>query len=118
MDRHYPWRIVARNCKELEGKAPDGYKPVVEVFIAGRLEPMRVEFAETSREAADPWTWLQAVGPKGAAPGADPEKPSTDHFWVLVHEASLQSVEIRFVRADHAGRPFGFGLLDEPDKDE
>jgi hypothetical protein len=117
LDRHYPWRIVARNCKELEGKAPEGYKPVVEVFIAGRPEPVRVEFAQTSRDAANPWTWLQAVGPRGEAPDADPEKPSTEHFWVLVHEASIQSVQIRFISSGRAGRPFGFGLLDEPDKE-
>lgn len=64
MDRHRPWRIVASNCKELEGKTPEGYKAVVEVSVAGRLDPVRVEYVQTSRQADDPWTWFQAIRPR------------------------------------------------------
>jgi hypothetical protein len=108
VDRHVQWRLVANNVRALREKAPDGYEVVVEVYLAGRAEPVILDHVETSRNADNPWTFLES-----AAPGAH-EKPLPGDFWVFVHENHIERIEIRFARTDSSpAATFGFGQYDE-----
>jgi hypothetical protein len=39
MDRHAIWRIVRNNYAQLAENAPQGYAPVVEVFLSAAQNP-------------------------------------------------------------------------------
>jgi hypothetical protein len=55
MDRYKVWRIVRNNLATMERESPEGYTPVVDVFIVGRAEPVRLNRVEMSREPEFPW---------------------------------------------------------------
>jgi hypothetical protein len=60
-DPHKICRLVGSNYRSLEEKAPEGYEPAVEVFIAGRPDPIRLAVVYTPRDPAFPWTLLAAA---------------------------------------------------------
>jgi hypothetical protein len=104
MDRHRFWERVSSHHAYLERVAPDGYEPVVEVFLAGRDQPVVPAYVETSRSAEYPWLVLQARS-AGDQP-ADVREP--DEYWVHVPEGMIVRVEIRF--APKGQHPIGFGV--------
>jgi hypothetical protein len=113
MDRHKIWRIVRSNLESLKQVAPEGYAPVVDVYIVGRLEPVRLNEVHTSREPDFPWTLLSEgeAGDDGAL--------SKDDRSVFVPEGHIARIEISFVTSE--GRPIGFAHredLDSPSSDE
>jgi hypothetical protein len=108
VDRHVQWRLVANNVRSLRDKAPDGYEVVVEVYLAGRAEPVVLDYVETSRQSDNPWTFLQSAN------SGDRENPMPADYWVFVHENHIERIEIRFVRSDSSpASTFGFGTYDE-----
>ena len=54
MNRHEIWRRVDHDFTQLQSKAPDGFEPVVEVYIAGREMPIEIGYVETH-------SWLEFV---------------------------------------------------------
>ncbi len=42
--RHKLWHIVGNNVRVLRASPPEGYAPVVEVFLVGRPEPVRLSY--------------------------------------------------------------------------
>jgi hypothetical protein len=107
MDRHKIWRIVRSNLESLRRVAPAGYAPVVDVYVAGRLEPVRLNEVHTSREAEFPWTLLSEgeVNDDGAL--------SKDDRSVFVPEGHIARIEISFVASED--RPLGFAHRDDLD---
>jgi hypothetical protein len=107
MDRHKIWRIVRSNLESLKQVAPAGYTPVIDVYIAGRLEPVRLNEVHTSREPEFPWTLLSEgeAGDEGAL--------SKDDRTVFVPEGHIARIEISFVTSED--RPTGFAHRDDLD---
>jgi hypothetical protein len=103
MDRHKIWRIVRSNLESLKGVAPKGYAPVVDVYLVGRAEPIRLNLVQTSREPEFPWTLLS----EGEVVD---EVLSKDDRTVFVPEGYIQRIEISFVRSEE--RPVGFSHRD------
>ena len=60
MDRHALWRRVRSDWEECKRRAPTGYEPVVEVYLAGLPEPMTPGFVQTSRDPKDPWVRFES----------------------------------------------------------
>jgi len=100
MDRHKIWRIVRSNLEGLKEAAPEGYAPVVDVFLAGRPEPVRLGGVETSREPDFPWTLFSTE------PAGDDAAASPDDCLVFAPEHYIERIELRFVRSED--RPLGF----------
>lgn len=95
------WRIATRNYEALEHKAPEGFKPVVDVYVDGSTAPVTTGVVLTSGK--HDWVVLQALNVESE----DPEPQATDLF-VLVHSKRIARVELRFVRDD--GRALGFSV--------
>lgn len=100
-DRRKIWRIVANNYRQLKEKPPDGYVPVVEVFLVGHPEPVRLAEAHTTRDPSFPWTLLVAET------DGDGRVPSPSDLLVFAPEECVQRIQIRFVPS--GGRRVGFG---------
>jgi hypothetical protein len=111
MDRHRLWRRVGSLYDELEKVAPEGFEPVVEVFLVGRDEPVVPAYVETTRVEEYPWVMLQA---RSATDRAG-ERREPDEYWVHVHESLIARVEVRFVRAGERTLGFGVREVDDPD---
>lgn len=60
-DRHKLWRLVEYDYAQLIKKAPEGYEPVVEVYLLGRAEPVEIGFVET-RDSPDGGTLVRLEG--------------------------------------------------------
>ncbi len=58
MDRHRIWRIVRNNLESLQQFAPEAHAPVVDVYVVGRSEPVRLNQVHTSQDPEFPWTLL------------------------------------------------------------
>ncbi len=88
MKRHDIWRRVEYDYQEATKRAPEGHEPVVQVYVAGRPDPIIVSFVETRRPADE--TWIRF------SPGADPnsETVEADQYWVHVPENCVLAIEI------------------------
>jgi hypothetical protein len=104
IDRHRLWRDVSSLYAELEQEAPDGFEPVVEVFLVGREAPVEPAFVQTSRSEEYPWVLLQAR----AAADQSGKTREPDEYWVYVDENLIARVEVRFV--PKGDRTIGFGV--------
>jgi hypothetical protein len=106
MDRHKIWRIVRNNLMDMERESPEGFTAVVDVFIVGRVEPVRLNRVETSTEPELPWVFMTQEVPSAKAEPGDSV--------ILVPEQYIERIEIRFVRSDET-RTVGFtyGTFDE-----
>ncbi|MGA9762398.1 MAG: hypothetical protein WBQ14_08250 [Gaiellaceae bacterium] len=100
MDRHKLWRIVGNNYGVLEGSAPKGHTPVVEVFLRDRTKPVRIGLVQTDPDPEFPWTLF--VVDRGGEGG----DPSPKEHLVLVREQDVERVELLYERSD--GQPIGF----------
>ena len=110
-DRHRIWNLVGNNFTSLSENAPQGYRPLVEVFLVGRAEPIRLAQVQTTRNPAFPWILLVAE-----SDGSD--LPAPDEALVFVLDQYVERIEIRFVRSD--GRSVGFShqVLDASSSDQ
>lgn len=106
-DHHKIWRLVGNNYRGLEEGAPDGYEPVVEVFLVGRGDPVRLTQVHTTRDPDFPWTLLvSATG--------DNDALSPEDYVVFAPEEYVQRIEIRLVRSEGRGIGFSHRELEEP----
>ena len=69
-NRHALWRMVKNNVSHLERHAPQGYDRVVDVFVEGRAEPIRLGVVETSSTADVPWALFQPFASGDAPEGS------------------------------------------------
>jgi hypothetical protein len=107
MDRHKIWRIVKNNHEELKSAAPDGYRPVVDVYLLGRPEPVRLDVVQTLRDPDFPWVFL--------IPESDPDTLPGPVRRILVPEQHIERIEVTLV-ADPSERPklgFSHEVIDE-----
>lgn|SRR5215211_1490084 len=112
MDQGRFWRMVSETRAHLETVAPEGFEPVVEIFLAGREEPIVPAFIETSRSPEVPWVYLQAR--VTCEHGEPDERREPDEHWVYAHENLVARVEIRFVRKGAKTLGFEVREADEP----
>jgi hypothetical protein len=82
--------MVGNNERALRGEAPEGYEPLVEVFLIGRQQPVPLAQVQTVRNPDFPWALLISV----------PEKDSPHEHLVFAREETIARVEIRLVRSD------------------
>jgi hypothetical protein len=103
--------LVRSNVESLREEAPDGYRPVVDVFLLGRPEPVRVGQAQTRRDDF-PWTLLIAEINAG---GDEPLSP--DDSMIFVQEHHIERIELRFVPIEPRALDVGFThrVIDEGD---
>jgi len=100
------WRRAKYEYEQAAERAPDGFEPVVEVYLAGRTEPMVPGFVEVRH---DGWVRLEAEV-KGAEPDDEAPIPE-DCFWLHVPESCVLGIEIRYRKAG-AGPPLGFSYVE------
>ena len=96
-DNHWIWRMIGNNFADLEKHAPNGFEPVVQVYLAGAETPVPIRRVETSRN--QPWVLLYAL-PEGGA-----EIVASD-WLVFVQDDKILRVEIGFERKNKV--PVGF----------
>ena len=85
VDSHKIWRLIGSNYRSLEQKAPESYEPAVEVFIAGRPDPIWLAVVYTLRDPAFPWILL------AAATEGDGVTPSPDENLVFVPQGAART---------------------------
>ena len=107
MDSHKIWRLVRNQLELLRESAPDGYAPVVDVYLSGRPEPMRLSHVETARDESFPWVFLAAETRPAEA------ETSPDEHLVFVPEDHIERIEVRFERSEREGGVFSLGYLHE-----
>jgi len=110
-ERHLVWRRASDDYDQLEKLAPEGFAPVVEVYLHGRTEPVEATFVETRR---DGWIRLEAAHREHSEEG----RPDPSDVWIHVPQENLARIEIRFRQitpSQHDRRPVGFvhSALDE-----
>ncbi len=94
------WRYVVQNWKSLQDAAPDGCEAVVEVFLVGRAEPLRLSAAHSRDDL--PFVMLVSVSGSGT--------PTEGDSFVFVTEPYVQRVEITLRRIETQRSPIGFSL--------
>jgi hypothetical protein len=104
MDAHKIWRIVRGNLQEMQEAAPEGYRSVVDVFVLGRPEPVRLNYVETTRDPSFPWVYLIP----------EYEEPVEERR-LLVPKQHIERIEIHLVPAEGRRQETGFsyGTIDE-----
>jgi hypothetical protein len=55
VDRHKLWRRVASDYEELKALTPEGFQPVVLVFVRGLGKPLELGFVRTLQDPEYPW---------------------------------------------------------------
>jgi hypothetical protein len=74
MDRHKPWREIASWYEHCEKEAPEGYVPVVLVYLLDRPAPLLVGNVTTHREEDNAWvTFSVSSALRLADPEGDPD---------------------------------------------
>ncbi len=100
-DRHMIWARVTADREQLLPLAPEGYEPVVEIFVHGLAEPIVPAYIETR---SDGWIRIQATTPPEE--GAD-GKWEPDDFLLHVPQEAVGRIKIRFRRTE-PGHEIGF----------
>jgi hypothetical protein len=122
MDRHKIWRTVEHNLRGLEQAAPEGWRAVVDVFLAGREKPVRLGRVETSKDPAFPWVFL---APELILRHADEVKEgeaAPDDRGIFVQEQFIARVEVHFTKVERTDEGvskrigFSYEAVDEPGK--
>ena len=101
MDQHAIWRVASNNIRDMQENAPEGYVPVIEVFLAGRDEPVRLNSVQTKRESDFPWVFLIAETEEHA------ESYVPEDRLIFAHESTIHRVELWFERSNEK-RAIGF----------
>lgn len=93
--------------QNLEEKAPQGYVPVVDVYLAGRELPIRLGWVTTDRNVEYPYVRLQRHNPD--FPEAEEGRRHPNDLFLHVHEGAILRVEVSYVPISQTGkRPVGF----------
>jgi hypothetical protein len=108
-DRHQVWRLVEADYRRLKEVAPEGFEPIVLVYLIGRVDPVEIGWIET-RDAAHGGVLvrLEALNRKAGERTEDVAHP--DDYWVHLHESFIERVEISFQRKGASGRASEFGF--------
>jgi len=101
MDWEKLWRKVTNTFADLERDAPEGYAPVIELFLAGRSEPICPEHVQTSSDPNFTWTFLAF-----RAGGDEDESFSPDVRLIAVPDHYIERIEMHYERS--VGQPIGF----------
>ena len=109
MDRHKLWRRIVEDYEEAKGRAPEGFRPVVLVYIRSRVKPLELGFVRTSRDPEYPWVRFELTG--GVRPGEEAQ-PYHRSSRVYVHEKDIQHVELQ-MREAPAFDFHGYEVLDD-----
>jgi hypothetical protein len=95
--------------ERLEEKAPQGYVPVVDVYLAGRVEPVRLGWVTTDRVPEYPYVRLQRHNSEFEE--REEGKRHPNDLFLHVHEGAILHVEVSYISKSQAGkRPIGFHL--------
>ena len=92
VDRHKLWRKILADYKELASRAPEGFRPVVKVYLRTRATSLELGFVRTSRDPNYPWVRLEIT--KGVPPGDDSAPVPSDAQWLYVREEDVDRVEL------------------------
>ncbi len=87
MDRRPIWRTLESDYNDVKAKAPDGFEPVVEVFIHGRSEPVEIGRVEAHRDPNHPWVRFESL--------SEEYKVHPRDRWVYVAESNIGRIEVR-----------------------
>jgi hypothetical protein len=107
-DHHSLWRIVGQNFASLERNAPEGFEPVVELYLDTiPSTPILASVVET--RAGFPWAMVHSI-----VEGRDEaEKSYPSDRYVFVDRERIARVEIRYVLKEAPTKqPFGFRVVD------
>jgi hypothetical protein len=52
VDRHKLWRKILADYKELASRAPEGFRPVVKVYVKSRANPLELGRTDITRSDA------------------------------------------------------------------
>ena len=114
MDKHALWRRVGHDFDRMVERAPEGYEPLVQVYLAGREAPVDLGFVTTRKDSDAPWVRFESEAPK-ATVEADGTIPAAQ-FWVHVHESAILRVEIVYRRKVGASVGFHYGEISHSDE--
>lgn len=111
VDRHKLWRIVGNNYRSLEQVAPEGYQPVIEVYLAGREAPFRIDQVQTDRRFD--WIFLSSETDDHTEDTASPNERV-----ILAPEQCIMRVEVFLEPSEKRAVGFSHRPLedDEPNK--
>jgi hypothetical protein len=111
MDRHAIWRRVKFDRDQLAAAAPEGYEPVVAVYLAGREDPVELGWIETHRAPDDPWVRFQLEN--RAYHDVEPGARHPGDRWVHVHESTILRVEVSYAVAGKRPADFEWRVADD-----
>jgi hypothetical protein len=97
VDRHGVWRRLRWKLATLEQRAPSGWGVKIEVYLIGREDPIQLGTVDTSRAKDEPFTWIQAAGSVLASSDPDSRMPHPEGEWILVADAHVSRIEVRYV---------------------
>lgn len=87
MERQPIWSTLESDYKDVKAKAPDGFEPVVEVFIHGRPDPVEIGRVEAHRDPDHPWVRFESR--------TEAYKLHPRDRWVYVTESNIGRIEVR-----------------------
>ena len=96
------WARVSFDREQLVSLAPEGYEPIVEVFLHGRADPIVPAYVETRN---DGWIRFQATNDRPGEGGVG--KWHHADSLLHAHASSVARVEIPFRKVRPSG-PIGF----------
>jgi hypothetical protein len=91
----------------MRADSPEGYEPVVEVFLVGRPEPVRLGGVATYRDPAFPWTVLVSDS-DDATTGVSP-----DERVLFVDDGRVERIEISLELSDRPRTGFSYEVRDD-----
>jgi len=96
---------VRTNVERLQDAAPAGYAAVVDVYIVGRRDPVRLSEVHTMRDASFPWTLLIA----------DTQSVTAECLF-FTQAQSIERIEVRLEESESIPDTFPIEWLDEDDE--
>ena len=70
-------------------RAPEGYEPLGQVYLAGREVPVELGWVTHRKASREPWLRFESEPPQGAK--ADDEKLPAESFWVHACEVTQRT---------------------------
>lgn len=92
-DRHSLWRRVEADFVAAKERCPEGFRPVVTVYLAGMANPLQLGWVRTRKESGFPWVRFEVS--KGVKPGDEDKPIDPNAFWVWARDEDVRRVEVR-----------------------
>jgi hypothetical protein len=115
--RDEPWPAIERAFGYAFRHAPDGYEPILRVYLAHVDDPIDVMQAATTTEHDDPWVALAKLT-------HEPDDPIEKRGIIFVREVLIDRIEILYLRSEGPGKFKSFFRTDryktffDTDRDE